>query len=160
MTTATMSSGGRKVRTQADGPYHVEHESFALPDAEKLYSPLTSTEAPAGAGHLPDETTRDYAKRMHYAAHRMAQATDVRTRNRWQRHYLAFRDKIVMGNRKLIFRAVRRWQPTPTLADDMVGDCQIVLIQAVAAYNPWMGIRFSTYAFTCLMRALSRISQK
>jgi len=30
----------------------------------------------------------------------------------------------------------------------------------VAAYNPWMGIRFSTYAFTCLIRALSRLSQR
>ena len=59
----------------------------------------------------------------------------------------------MVGNRKLIYRAVRRWMPPAVLADDMIGDCQIVLIQAVAAYNPWMGIRFSTYAFTCLMRA-------
>ena len=66
----------------------------------------------------------------------------------------------MLGNRKLIYRAVRRWMPPSAFADDMVGDCQIVLIQAVAAYNPWMGIRFSTYAFTCLMRALSRLSQR
>ena len=45
-------------------------------------------------------------------------------------------------------------------ADDLIGDCQIVLIQAVAAYNPWLGIRFSTYAYTCLVRALSRLSQR
>jgi RNA polymerase primary sigma factor/RNA polymerase sigma factor len=50
--------------------------------------------------------------------------------------------------------------PPPALGDDMVGDCQVVLIQAVAAYNPWLGVRFSTYAFTCLMRALSRLSQR
>ena len=36
----------------------------------------------------------------------------------------------------------------------------MVLIQAVTAFNPWLGIRFSTYAFTCLMRALSRLSQR
>jgi RNA polymerase primary sigma factor/RNA polymerase sigma factor len=35
-----------------------------------------------------------------------------------------------------------------------------VLIQAVAAYNPWIGIRFSTYAYTCLIRALHRQSQR
>jgi RNA polymerase sigma factor (sigma-70 family) len=45
-------------------------------------------------------------------------------------------------------------------ADDMIGDCHIVLIQAVAAFNPWMEVRFSTYAYTCLVRALSRISQR
>jgi RNA polymerase sigma factor (sigma-70 family) len=50
--------------------------------------------------------------------------------------------------------------PAATWVDDMTGDCHIVLIQAVAAYNPWLGIRFSTYAFTCLMRALSRLSQR
>lgn len=161
MATATPASGAaRKGRTPADGPYHVVHESFELPEADALYGPHTSPAAPAGAGHLPDDVTRDYARRMHYAAHRMTRAADPRTRARWERHYLAFRDQIVLGNRKLVYRAVRRWQPTPALADDLVGDCQIVLIQAVAAYNPWLGIRFSTYAFTCLMRALSRLSQR
>jgi RNA polymerase sigma factor (sigma-70 family) len=33
----------------------------------------------------------------------------------------------------------------------------VVLLGVVASYNPWLGIRFSTYAFTCLMRALSRL---
>ncbi len=72
---------------------------------------------------------------------------------------MSFRDRIVLGNRKLIYRAVRRWMPAAAWVDDMTGDCHIVLIQAVAAYNPWLGIRFSTYAFTCLMR-LSRLSQR
>jgi RNA polymerase sigma factor (sigma-70 family) len=65
-----------------------------------------------------------------------------------------------MGNRKLIYRAVRRWGGGSQFADDMIGECQLVLIHAVAAYNPWLGVRFSTYAFTCLMRALSRMSQR
>lgn len=150
----------RKVKVVPAAPYHVEHASFDLADAEKQYGPATCPAEPTGLGHLPDETTRDYAMRMHYAAHRLAKATDTRSRNRWERIYLQFRDRIVLGNRKLVYRAVRRWQPTPNLAEDLTSDCQVVLIQAVAAYNPWMGIRFSTYAFTCLMRALSRLSQK
>src|SRR5262249_27254188 len=74
--------------------------------------------------------------------------------------YFRHRDRVVIGNHKLIYRAVGRWMPPSQWADDMTGDCQVVLIQAVAAYNPWLGIRFSTYAFTCLMRALSRLSQR
>jgi RNA polymerase sigma factor (sigma-70 family) len=109
---------------------------------------------------MDDDTTRDRARRMHYAAYRMEQAGEPVERGRWERHYLACRNQIVVGNRKLIYRAVRRWSPPVTLADDLTGDLQIVLIQAVAAYNPWLGIRFSTYAFTCLMRGLSRKSQK
>jgi RNA polymerase primary sigma factor/RNA polymerase sigma factor len=97
---------------------------------------------------------------MHYAAYRMARAADGAARQAWLERYYEYRDRIVMGNHKLIYRAVRRWMPSATLADDLIGDCQVVLIQAVAAYNPWLGIRFSTYAFTCLMRALSRLSQR
>ena len=66
----------------------------------------------------------------------------------------------MLGNRKLTFRAVHKWHSVSQRADDMAGECQIVLIKAVAAFNPWLGIRFSTYAFTCLMRALSRLSQR
>ena len=109
---------------------------------------------------MPDDVTRNLARRMHYAAWRLSRIADGRRRAYWKSQYLSFRDRIVLGNRKLIYRAVRRWMPATTWVDDMTGDCQIVLIQAVAAYNPWLGIRFSTYAFTCLMRALSRLSQR
>jgi RNA polymerase primary sigma factor/RNA polymerase sigma factor len=109
---------------------------------------------------MPDEVTRDLAKRMHYAAWRAASAPEGPKRSFWRSAYLSMRDRIVLGNRKLIYRAVRRWSPDPMRADDMAGDCHLVLIQAVAAYNPWIGVRFSTYAFTCLMRALSRMSKK
>lgn len=155
MTTPTAKASS-KLKTS---PYHVVHPSFLEPGAEHTYGPLAQHH-PYDGSHMPDDVTRDVAKRMHYAAWRSATAKDERGRARWQQHYLNYRDQIVMGNRKLIFRAVRRWMPPSSLADDMIGDCQIVLIQAVAAYNPWMGIRFSTYAFTCLMRALSRLSQK
>jgi RNA polymerase primary sigma factor/RNA polymerase sigma factor len=42
----------------------------------------------------------------------------------------------------------------------MIGDSHIVLIQAVAAFNPWLNIRFSTYAYTCLVRALARKARR
>jgi RNA polymerase sigma factor (sigma-70 family) len=155
--TTSTAKGSTKVK---NSPYHVVHPSFEETGAEQTYGPSAGSAHEYDGSHMPDDVTRDFAKRMHYAAWRAATAKDERGRNRWHQAYLGFRDRIVMGNRKLIFRAVRRWMPPTSLADDMVGDCQIVLIQAVAAYNPWMGIRFSTYAFTCLMRALSRLSQK
>lgn len=155
-----MTQASTRHKARPDVPYHVCHESFEQPGAEHEYGPTSDSHADFAATHMPDDVTRDYAKRMHYAAWRASQTSDERTRQRWFQVYLNFRDRIVVGNRKLIFRAVRRWSPPSTMADDMIGDCQIVLIQAVAAYNPWMGIRFSTYAFTCLMRALSRLSQR
>jgi RNA polymerase sigma factor (sigma-70 family) len=150
----------KKQKASPESPYHVVHASFEQADAEAVYGLGSKGQDEFAATHMPDDVTRDYAKRMHYAAWRAATATDDRSRRQWLRAYTTFRDQIVLGNRKLIYRAVRRWMPPSSFADDMIGDCQIVLIQAVAAYNPWMGIRFSTYAFTCLMRALSRLSQR
>jgi RNA polymerase primary sigma factor/RNA polymerase sigma factor len=138
----------------------VAHASFEQADAEEVHGPEAASGEEFSGSHMPDDVTRDLARRMHYAAWRSARATDNQERDGWHHIYLRFRDRIVLGNRKLIYRAVRRWMPPSSYADDMVGDCQIVLIQAVAAYNPWLGIRFSTYAFTCLMRALSRLSQR
>jgi RNA polymerase sigma factor (sigma-70 family) len=158
--TATASPPWVKQRASADGPLFVRHDSFLGAEAERTYDPGRCEDPNPGQSHMPDEVTRDQARRMHYAAYRMSCEDDPRRREAWRRHYLAVRDRIVLGNRKLIYRAVRRWNPPSGYADDLVGDCQIVLIQAVAAYNPWIGVRFSTYAFTCLMRALARITQK
>ena len=156
----TAGNGSKKQRATPDRPYHVSHESFEEKRAALTYGPETAGREDYAATYMPDDVTRDLSRRMHYAAWRAARAGDERTRLRRHRTYLDFRDRIVVGNRKLIYRAVRRWMPPSAFADDMVGDCQIVLIQAVSAYNPWMGIRFSTYAFTCLMRALTRLSQR
>jgi RNA polymerase sigma factor (sigma-70 family) len=146
-------------RENADGVYFVIHASFSKSNAVRVYGP--EAEVPAWTGnHMPDEVTRELSQRMHFAAWRMSRSKDEKSKGFWKAHYLHMRDLVVMGNRKLIFRAIRRWMPPATHAEDMTSDCHIVLIQSVAAYNPWMGIRFSTYAFTCLMRALSRLSLK
>ena len=156
----TDRNGTIKRPATPDVPSFVSHESFRRPGAEQRYGPAPGDDRRYAATHMPDEVTRDLARRMHYAAWRLSRAAGPRRRAHWRREYYTLRNRVVVGNRKLIFRAVRRWTPTAAWADDLVGDCQIVLIQAVAAYNPWLGIRFSTYAVTCLMRALSRLSQR
>ena len=117
-------------------------------------------EAEFAASHMLDDETRASARRMHYAAHRAATARTARDAGLWRRRYYAARDRIVLGNRKLIFRAVRQRMYQFPAADDFIGECYVVMIRAVAAYNPWLGIRFSTYAFTCLLRALSRMARR
>lgn len=158
-----MSTAIRKARRRlapADDPLRfVYHPSFEAPDAPRSFAASPEV-ASAPGGFLPDEATRDCARRMHYAAWRSSTSATRSEAARWRRCYYDWRDRIVLGNRKLTFRAVQKWSPPRPLADDMTSECQIVLIQAVAAYNPWLGVRFSTYAFTCLMRALSRLSQR
>jgi len=143
-------------------PGYVHHESFVDRKARHECDAAGLIENPIDYSdrYMPDDVTRDHAKRMHYAAYRMHVARTPADVARWKATYIGLRDRIVLGNRKLIYRAVRRRMALPNRADDLIGDCHIVLIQAVAAFNPWLGIRFSTYAYTCLVRALSRLSQR
>ena len=155
-------SATRRAARAAGLPSYIVHDSFDDRDSLRHYDPAELLDDPDDFGdrYMPDEVTRQHARHMHYAAHRMHTARTPKELARWHRHYLGLRDLIVLGNRKLIYRAVRRRLAAPNRIDDMIGDCHIVLIQAVAAYNPWMGIRFSTYAYTCLVRALSRLAQR
>ncbi|HYH66267.1 MAG TPA: sigma-70 family RNA polymerase sigma factor [Urbifossiella sp.] len=152
----------RRVTRSNDLPGYVRHPSFADSDAPQQYRARVALDDAGDyeSKYMPDDVTRDHAKRMHYAAHRAHAARTVGERMRWHAAYLALRDRIVLGNRKLVYRAVRRRMAVSNRADDLVGDCHIVLIQAVSAFNPWLDVRFSTYAFTCLVRALSRLSQR
>lgn len=157
MTTIT-----RRAHRSAHVPSYLHHPDFDKATARTKFDPdeLLRDESDYETGHMPDETTKRYAARMHYAAHRMHKTRTPADLARWESAYFALRDRIVLGNRKLIYRAVRRRMAESNRSDDLVGDCQIVLIQAVASFNPWIGIRFSTYAFTCLLRALSRQAQR
>jgi len=156
-----IAAATHRVNRTGTFPGYVQHPSFSAPNAARVYALDTADD---NSDHMvqfmPDEATRDHAQRMHYAAHRVHNARTARDRAKWESTYYTLRDRIVLGNRKLIYRAVRRRMAVSNRADDMIGDCHIVLIQAVAAFNPWMDIRFSTYAYTCLVRALSRISQR
>ena len=144
-----------------DAPHSIYHPSFESPDARELYNPASAPDVAAFADrYMPDEVTRDYAKRMHYAAYRWKRAKGVAEAAKWKDAYVRLRDEIVLGNRKLVYQAVRRRMAMSNKSDDLIGDCHIVLIQAVAAFNPWLGIRFSTYAYTCLVRALARMAQR
>lgn len=162
MTTIVATTETRRTQRTATLPGHIHHESFPTKQARVDFDPVELLESQDNYDdhYMPDDVTRDHARRMHYAAYRMHQSRTKSDLARWKSYYLGLRDRIVLGNRKLIYRAVRRRMALQNRADDMIGDCHIVLIQAVAAFNPWMGIRFSTYAFTCLVRALSRLSQK
>ncbi|MCX7702082.1 MAG: sigma-70 family RNA polymerase sigma factor [Gemmataceae bacterium] len=153
MTTAVRPS------TKEARPRFIYDPSFEAADAERRYVQQL-VEFDTSASHMPDEVTREIARRMHYAAWRWSLATRSRDVARWRKRYLEERNRIVVGNRKLVYRAVQKWAATPQAADDLISECQVVFIKIVAAYNPWLGIRFSTYAVTCLMRSLNRITKR
>jgi RNA polymerase sigma factor (sigma-70 family) len=143
-------------------PGYIHHSSFTRSNAESKYDPnsLIDNQADYSASYMPDDVSRAHSERMHYAAHRMHRAKTRRELLKWQKSYHQLRDQIVLGNRKLVFRAVQQFPNFANSSEEAASDCQIVLIQTVAAFNPWIGIRFSTYSYTCLLRALARQSRR
>lgn len=158
---ATISAPPGEYHRVSGCPGYIDHESFTEADASTKYSPqiLLKTDSEYSLGHMPDEVTREFAKRLHYAAYRVSHGP-TRERANWKRQFLALRDRIVLGNQKLVYKAVRSRKAWQARAEDLNGEGFLVLIAAVERYNPWLGIRFSTYAYTCLVRALVRQSRK
>ena len=152
----------RRVSRLGTLPGYLLHPEFKLRSAKQAFDPEPLIVDPVDYDdkYMPDDVTREHTKRMHYAAHRMHTSRTASELNRWTDAYHRLRDRVILGNRKLIYRAVRRRMAMSNQTEDLIGDCHIVLLQAVAAFNPWLGIRFSTYAYTCLVRALSRLSQR
>ncbi len=152
----------QRVSRNEQCPAYLHHVSFDEPGATREYDPrhLLGDGEGFDGHYMPDEITRTHSQHMHYAAHRIRTARRRADSERWFETYLALRDRIVLGNRKLVYKAVRRRMAQSNHSDDLIGDCQIVLIHVVAAFNPWLAIRFSTYAYTCLLRALGRLSQR
>lgn len=142
-------------------PRFIHHESFEERAARVDFDPreLLRDSTDYALGYMPDDATCDHARRMHYAGYRVQHATG-REAVRWRRAYLALRDRIVLGNQKLVYKAVRSRKAWQMRSDDLIGDGFVVMIAAVERFNPWLGIRFSTYAYTCLIRALVRQSRK
>lgn len=159
--TAVLPAMVREPRCGAATPGYIYHESFDEPNARREMDPREGLGGPTefSVGYMPDDVTRDFARRMHYAAYRVRKATGSEA-VAWRRAYLALRDRIVLGNQKLVYKAVRSRKAWQLRSDDLIGDGFVVLIAAVERFNPWLGIRFSTYAYTCLIRGLVRQSRK
>ena len=159
--TTLFSPTTRQPRTGAAAPGYIFHDSFDAPTARTALDPRPILGGPTefAVGYMPDEVTRDFARRMHFAAHKVRKTTGAEA-VAWRRAYLALRDRIVLGNQKLVYKAVRSRKAWQLRSDDLIGDGFVVLIAAVERFNPWLGIRFSTYAYTCLIRGLVRQSRK
>jgi RNA polymerase sigma factor (sigma-70 family) len=136
-------------------PRFVYHPSFDDVGAESKHVGPVPEES--SAGFLSDQATRALAQGMHYAAYR---AQSGRSSGRWLNLYYECRDRIMLGNRKLVFGVVLRLLPDRRFLDDVIGECNIVLLRAIAHFDPWRGVRFSTYACTCLGRAVCRLRRQ
>jgi len=97
-----------------------------------------------------------------YLAVRKPRTTRVSAveRRRWLRRRESIRDYLVESNRGLVYAAVARMRAPYGELDDLRGEGLLALVRAVDWFDPWRGVRFSTYAYNAIIRALVRLRRR
>ena len=106
MSTAARASDSSKGTARKQPPYLFD-TSFEEPGPSRFMAetwPATSDES---LGFMPDGQTRDCSKRMHYAAGERARRQTGGRRPAGGAATSTYRNRIVLGNRKLTYRAVQ-----------------------------------------------------
>ena len=103
-------------------------------------------------------------KAMHSCAHRARLACGKRTTMtaraaRWTKRRNAIRDHLITVNLGLSYEMLRRTRFTNVDEDELLSEGLRALCDAVDAFDPWRGYRFSTYACNAIYRGFLRLSK-
>lgn len=140
------------------------------PKRRCLYHPTAQRRLMAGFDELvrgsgrvsPDEEERLF-KALNFCAYAVNKAVkkgaSKRTVMRWRHKHHDARDRLVRANVGLVYDLVHRSRFRNIEHDEMVSESMFTLLQAIDAFDPWMGYRFSTYACNAILRTLARISK-
>lgn len=147
-----------ETQRMTDQPNHsyTFHTSFTI----KAFHPPRETTIESAETHMPDETTKEWSKAMHYAAYRWNAVRKSKDKAKWQRRYEDYRNRIIAGNIKLTYAVTKGKKLMPDVWEEVCATLQLHMIKIVEGYNPWMNLKFSTYATTCLLRELWSVQQK
>ena len=79
---------------------------------------------------------------------------------RWACRWRRIRDHIVEQNLGLVYSMMGRLRLDHASHDDIQSDGLVALVRAVERFDPWRGIRFSTYACNLIVRDLINVSKR
>lgn len=80
-------------------------------------------------------------------------------RRQWAKRWRTIREHLVRANLGLVFMLLTRFPSPQAFEDDMRSDALMALGRAVERFNPWRGIKFSTFACNVIVRDLVRRSK-
>jgi len=103
-------------------------------------------------------------KQMHFCARRLNALRRrydkaAPTGREWQRlasRHRELRNQIAANNLGLVYHVLRRKAIRNADGDELLSAGMLALTRAIDSFNPWRGIRFSTYAYHAIARAFSR----
>jgi len=148
----------------SDGlPKYVFHPEFKVAESSRDYllgiDELLAIEGPPDA-----EAEVRLFRAMHYCAFRAWQARGKRQAvtaesARWIQARARIRDHLIVANLGLSYDMVRRSRFTNVDEDDLFSEGLRALCDAVEAFDPWRGYRFSTYACNAIYRGFLRLAK-
>lgn len=145
------------------GPKFFDHEELRGRWAEdRLFGQAFGS----GSGTISRDGDLSKFKQMHFCARRL---NTLRRRHgraavagrEWQRLaslYRELRNEIAANNLGLVYYVLRRNAIHHADGDELLSAGMLALTRAIDSFNPWRGIRFSTYACHAIARAFSRCS--
>jgi RNA polymerase primary sigma factor len=142
----------------------VSHSSLMRPNAEQRYLVPEISELVTQQGRLTTEQETKLFQAFHmcgYLANREKRTNDDQETKRYRELAdlrQSIRQRLVDANLGLVYELVGRNRFTNVDNDELVSDGLYALLQAVDAFNPWRGFRFSTYACNAILRAFIRRS--
>lgn len=78
----------------------------------------------------------------------------------WTSRWRCLRDYIVKCNIGLVHGCIFQFSSLGLDRDELEGEGMYALVRAVDGFNPWRGIRLSTYAYNSIRRSLILVAQK
>ncbi len=79
---------------------------------------------------------------------------------KWVSRWRTLRDYIVEQNLGLVYSMMTRLRLAHAHYDDIHSDGLVALVRAVERFDPWRGVRFSTYACNLIVRDLINVSKR
>jgi RNA polymerase sigma factor (sigma-70 family) len=102
---------------------------------------------------------------LHTCAYRMGRSAQdtpaaAHERETWCRRWREIREHLVKRHLGLAHSILGRFNMRHWDEDDRLSEAMYVLGRSVDRFNPWRGVRFSTYAYNAIVRALIRRSRR
>ena len=63
-------------------------------------------------------------------------------------------------NLGLVYATIKRFGTSGLEQDDLRSEAYVALVRAVEGFNPWLGYRFSTYAWSAISRSLIHVARR
>ncbi len=140
-------------------PDHRIRSKSAAETAERVVAWIKTGE---GLDEKPDEQVLFRA--LHTCAWRTTRQprkvkVSCQERRLWAKRWRTIREHLVKANLGLVFMLLTRFPSPQAFEDDMRSDALMALGRAVERFNPWRGIKFSTFACNVIVRDLVRRSR-